>query len=110
MAKKYASIFKSDAAVLAKKFWGDHFYDGKKFTNKFEEVEVEKDRAFNKFIISPLVKLQNSINEKNIELTKKLVSKLGIELKDKDWEKTEEDLLKFIFRKWIGAGDCILGM
>lgn len=110
MAKKYASIFKSDAAVLAKKFWGDNFYDGKKFTSKFEGIEIEKDRAFNKFIIGPLIKLQNSINEKNIELTKKLVSKLGIEIKEKDWEKPEEDLLKFIFRKWINAGDCILSM
>ena len=110
MAKRYSSIFKTDVNLLTKKFWGDNFYDGKKFTSKFEGIDVEKDRAFNKFIISPLIRLQNSINEKNTELTKKLIAKIGVELKEKDWEKDEEDLLKTIFRKWMNAGDCILSM
>lgn len=110
LAKKYAKKFKVDAALLTQKFWGDNFYDGKKFTSKFEDVNPEEDRGFNKFIISPIIRLQNSIMSKDFEVTKKILKKIGVEVKESDWEKNEEDLLKIILKKWINAADSILNM
>jgi elongation factor 2 len=110
MAKKYAAKFKTDPELLVQKLWGEHFYDGKKFTSKADDVDIEKDRGFNKFIISPLIRLQQSITKQDYETTKKILKKIDIELKDKDWEEHHTDLLKIVFKKWINAAESILDM
>lgn len=110
IAKVYAEKFKTEVDFLTKRLWGEYYYDGKKFTSKMEDVDVEKDRSFNKFVISPLIRLQNSITQKDIEGTKKILKTINVTLKEKDWELNEDDLLKVIFKKWINAADAILDM
>lgn len=110
MARMHAKKAKIDVNYMNKKLWGEHFYDGKKFTSKLEDVDPEKDRAFNKFIMGPLIRLQNSIMGKNFETTQKILKNINVQVRDSDWEKPEEDLLRIIFKKWINAAESILNM
>lgn len=110
MAKKYAKKFKTEESLLNSKLWGDNFYDGKKFTKKIEDVDPETTRGFNKYIIAPLITLQKSILDQKYDLTKKILTKIGVEVKEKEWEEYPQDLLKLIFKRWINAADSILNM
>lgn len=110
MAKFYAEKFKTDVDYITKKLWGENYYDGKKFTSKMEDVNPEEDRGFNKFIMSPIIRLQNSINNKEFEVTKKILKSINITIKDKDWELTEDEILKIVFKKWLNAANSILDM
>lgn len=110
LAKIYAERFKTDYQFLNKKLWGDNFYNGKKFTSKIDEVDPEQDRAFNKFIIGPIIRLQNSILNQEYDTTKKILTKINLEIKEKCWEEPPEDLLKIVLRKWLNAAESILNM
>jgi elongation factor 2 len=109
-AKIYSKINKVEVDYLNERLWGDCFYDGKKFTKSFDDVNQENDRAFNKFIIAPLIKFQNSIMAKDQEVIRKMMKKFDVEIKESAFELPEEDLLKLIFKKWINAAQAILDM
>jgi len=109
-AKIYAEKTKTEVQYMNEKLWGDNFYDGKKFTKKFEDLDIEKTRGFNKYIMGPLIKLQNSIMNKEHETTTQMMEKFNITIKGSVWEEIEEDILKEVLRKWLNAAETILNM
>ena len=86
MAKRYGDLIKSD------------------------KLDLKAAKGFHKFVISSLIKLQKSIVNQNYEATKKMLSKINVEIKEKHWEEHPSDLLKIVFKKWLNAGECILNM
>lgn len=110
MAKMYATKMNIDYKIIQKNLWGDHFYDGKKFTKNSDNLDIEKARGFNKFIMSKVIRLQNSIKDRDEEQLRKITENIGVTLKESQWEETEEILMKIIFKKWINAADSILDM
>eukprot|EP01088_Endostelium_zonatum_P020855 TRINITY_DN788_c0_g1_i7.p1 TRINITY_DN788_c0_g1~~TRINITY_DN788_c0_g1_i7.p1 ORF type:complete len:870 (+),score=236.38 TRINITY_DN788_c0_g1_i7:334-2943(+) len=100
---------KQDPEVLAKKLWGDHFYDGK--TQKWtKDPSFVSGRGFCKFILSPISKLMTAVNKGELELVAQLLSKLGAKLTKDDQKLQRKDLLKAVMPRMIPLGQALLEM
>lgn len=96
---------------LAKKLWGDHFYDKEK--KKFVTEPPGGDystRGFNKFIMEPISKLMKAIKISDIDLVKKILKNLNITIKEEEFELAPRDLIRKIFKKWLNAADALVEM
>lgn len=86
-AKIYSKKFKIDQKILAKKLWGDNYYDPTK--RKFVTEDTTEDgrklqRTFVEFIMDPIIRLMRNIME---EQTQKVFNKckaLDIHLNERE--------------------------
>ena len=55
-AKMYAKKFKIEEPKMMKRLWGDNFYleAEKKWTKNADSGSAEKDRGFNKYVLTPI--------------------------------------------------------
>lgn len=112
-AKIYAAKFKTDKDKMMKKLWGDNYFDAatKKWKKDgYDEEGKPLKRAFNQFIMDPLMKLARSIMDGNKELMDKMLKSLEINIKADERELEGKHLLKLVMSRWINAGDTILEM
>lgn len=73
----YANKMNSTPEKMAKKLWGDQFYDKEK--KKFVTEPPGGDystRGFNLYIMEPICKLMKAIKSQDIDLVKKILKKL----------------------------------
>ena len=112
-ARIYSDKFKVDKTFLAKKLWGDNYYDPKKkcFTTdeRTEDGRVLK-RTFVQFIMEPIMRMMKKAMEGERETVDEMLNQLGIKLAPKEKEYVKNDLVKAIFMKWINAGDVLMEM
>jgi elongation factor 2 len=112
-AKMYAAKFKTDSKKLLNKLWGDNYFDAK--TGKWTTESTGQDgnelpRAFCSMILDPVVKLANSLNNKEREVYEPLLDRLSIKLSPDDHNLKASDLVKKVLQQWINAADALLEM
>lgn len=121
-ARMYAKVFGADHDKMMKRLWDDNYFDARSKVWRAEGVEKVKDsdpadykpkmlqRAFNSFIMDPIIKLSNAIMNENQKATEKMLKKIEIELKGPEKEMKGKELLKRVFQKWINAADALIEM
>jgi len=112
-ARMYASKFKIEHSRMLNKLWGDNFFDTK--TNKwktdsYSEDGTELQRAFCSMILTPVMKLANSVLDGKKEVYQPMIQKLGVELKGEELDLTGKHLLRKVMQKWITASEALLEM
>jgi elongation factor 2 len=112
-ARIYASKFGVDREKMAKRLWGDNYFDqeGKKWTTK--EVSVSGaplSRAFCKFILEPISQIFKACMNADAEKLEKYLKVIGITLTTDDRLKTGKHLLKTIMQRWLPADEAIMEM
>lgn len=83
----YEKKFGIDEKILAKKLWGDNFYDplNKKFvTEEITEDGRKLQRAFVQFIMDPIIKLMKNIMEEKTDNVFKMCNALEITLSERE--------------------------
>jgi len=121
-ARFYAKRFSISENKLVTKLWGDNYWDdeAKEWINSpISKVSGKKlSRGFCKFIIEPIKKIfdlamdntsNNNNNNKKQELFE-LLSKVGVQLKKDQQEKSGKDLVKVCMQTWIPAHKCLVEM
>jgi len=112
-ARMYAKKFGTDEEKMAKRLWGDSYFNPKtkKWTKNGDAGDGKQlDRAFVQFIIKPIEKVINlGMNDKIPEL-EKLLGTLGLTLTTADKEKQGKKLMKAIMQKWLPAAEALLEM
>jgi hypothetical protein len=90
---------------MAKRLWGDYFYDSK--CKRWSRQSKSKDgrklvRGFCKFILEPLCSTINLISSGQKEKIEKMLQSRGIVLAQKDLDnvKRPKDMMKLILGTW----------
>jgi elongation factor 2 len=113
-AHLYAAKFKTDAAKLVKKMWGNHFFDTKagKWSKKEGEGADGKPlvRGFNKFVLEPIFKMFNLIMNGHKEKYTKLINMVGVNLNSDEKDLEGKPLVKTVMRKWLPAAEALMEM
>jgi len=113
-AKMYADKFKIPVKKLMNKLWGDNFFFPKgkeKFSNKqYDKKGKKRDRAFCKFILSPISILCDAVMNGKVEIYSKMLAKLGVTIPKDAKELTEKPLLKRIMQTWLPAAEALMSM
>jgi elongation factor 2 len=91
---------------MIEKLWGEWRFDkkGKKWT----QAERDEDgkplkRSFCEFILDPILKVINFCLEDKVDMVKKFLDQMGVELTPKQWELREKKLVKVALHHWL---DC----
>jgi len=109
-AKLYATKFGTQEEKMMMKLWGDWFFDakGKKWVKNDKGGTLK--RAFNQFIMDPIIKMFDAIiNDKTIKY-QKMMKAVGVTLVGDELELTGKPLLKRTMQKWLPAADAVLEM
>lgn len=113
-AKMYAKRFKIEEPKMMKRLWGDNFYNEaeKKWSKSPDSGSAEKDRGFNKYVLTPIYHVFDICKnaDPKDEKALKLAEKLGVKLTTEEKDYAGKQLLKTIMRKWLPAGDALLQM
>jgi len=112
-AETYSKKFGVPEAKLAKKLWGNNFFDTSrnKWTSKQYNKKGDKlERGFCKFILSPMESLFTAIMNDKKETYMTMLPKLGVEIPKDAKELTGKPLLKRIMQTWLPAAKALLGM
>merc|ERR1719262_916444 len=113
-AKIYAAKFSMDKEKMAKRLWGDTFFNAKKKTwvNVMQPEGCDKalPRAFCQFIMTPIAQLMRSIMNDEKDKYTKMMETLGIVIKGDDKNLLGKPLMKRTMQIWINAADTLLSM
>nr|VZI39197.1 unnamed protein product [Spirometra erinaceieuropaei] len=102
-AKIYADTFPSvDYKVLAKKLWGDQYFNSETRTFKTKPPSVSSVRSFVEFILEPIYKIfAQAVGDVDTCLPS-LCAELGIHLSRSETKLNVRPLLRIIFRRFFG--------
>jgi elongation factor 2 len=98
---------------MAKRLWGDNFFDAK--SKKWKKKGVGDDgselrRAFCQFVMDPIEKIfKLAMNDKKEKLFG-LLTKLGVTMSNEDQQLTQKKLLKRCMQCWLPASEALLEM
>lgn len=112
-ARFYAKKFKIDEAKMMEKLWGDNYFDAAAKKWKVEPIGDDGQpikRAFNNFIMEPVIKLTRAIMDGNYDQMNKMLGSLEITLSSEEKELKGKALLKLVMSRWISAADTLIEM
>ena len=121
-ARMYTKVFGVDHDKMMTRLWDDNYFDAKNKLWRSEGFEKLPDdapagtkpkplqRAFNNFIMDPIIKLSRAIMNENNKAITKMLAKIEVELKGTEKDMKGKELLKRIFQKWINAADALIEM
>jgi U5 small nuclear ribonucleoprotein component len=99
-----------DSEELARRLWGDIFYNPRKRSFTRKPVEENAKRSFVNFVLEPIYKLySHTISESAVDL-KDTLSKLGIVLKPSQYKTDAKVLLKLVCEKFFGPSNGFVDM
>lgn len=107
-AKMYAKKFGVAEEKLMKKFWGDNFFDGKKWTKDSQGGKLT--RGFCQFVLDPIYKIFHSCMNDDRPTLEKVLPALGIVLSAEERQQKDKKLMKLVMQKWLPAADALLEM
>ncbi|KAB8235560.1 hypothetical protein ETB97_006889 [Aspergillus alliaceus] len=112
-AVKYAKKFGVDRKKMLERLWGDNYFNPK--TKKWTKTSTDADgkpleRAFTQFILDPIFKIFDAVNNNKKDQVGTLLDKLEIKLASDEKELEGKQLLKTIMRKFLPAADAMLEM
>jgi len=111
-ARMYAKKFGTDPVKMAKRLWGESYFNQKtKKWQKHSDCDGKQlDRAFVQFVINPIEKVINLAMNQRVEELEKVLAKLGMTLTTADKEKQGKKLMKCVMQKWLPAHEALLEM
>jgi len=112
-ARMYAKKFGTDPVKMAKRLWGESFFDAdsKKWVkNSTGSNGKQLKRAFVQFILDPIAKVIDLGMNDRLEDLEKLLKNLGLTLRRDDKEKQGKKLMKAAMQAFLPAHDALLEM
>jgi U5 small nuclear ribonucleoprotein component len=91
-----------DAQELARRLWGDIFFNPRKRSFTRKPVEEGADRSFVRFVLEPIYKLYSHTISESPEDLKETLATLGITLKPSQYKTDAKVLLKLVCEKFFG--------
>merc|ERR1712232_921188 len=95
---------------MMQKLWGDWYFDPARKVWTTANKTGKLERAFCKFVASPITGLFTAIMNEKHGKVKKMLKAIGVEMKGDEKEYTGKQLLKRVMQKWLPAGDTVLEM
>ncbi|KAG8796445.1 Elongation factor 2 [Ceratobasidium sp. 428] len=98
---------------LMLKLWGDSYFDPatKEWTtNSADADEKPLDRAFNMFVLDPILKIYGSVMSSKKDAISPLLEKLDVKLAQDERDLEGDGLLKVIMCKFLPVADSLLEM
>merc|ERR1712232_12692 len=95
---------------MMQKLWGDWYFDPARKVWTTANKTGKLERAFCKFVASPITGLFTAIMQEEHKKVKKMLKAIGVEMKGDEKEYTGKQLLKRVMQKWLPAGDTVLEM
>ncbi|KAL4874668.1 hypothetical protein BJY04DRAFT_224776 [Aspergillus karnatakaensis] len=112
-AVKFAKKFGVDRKKMLERLWGDNYFNPKtkKWTKTAPEIDGKPvERAFNMFILDPIFKIFQLINNDKKDQIPGLLEKLEVKLTNEEKDLVGKQLLKTVMRKFLPAADAMLEM
>jgi len=111
-AKWYGNRFALSPQKMARKLWGNHFYDDTVGEWRREKKDESQLNGFCQFILRPLEVLHDAIMKEEVAVYVPILDalRLGIskqELADCDRPK---DVLRLVMSRWLPAKQCVLDL
>jgi len=106
-ARMYAKKFGVSEEKMCEKLWGDHYFGANK---KWTTTGEPEDRAFNKFILTPLSQVVHAAMSNEVEKLTSMLSSLNVELTKEDLALNGKDLVKRCMQRWLPAHKALLEM
>src|ERR1700733_7936347 len=91
-----------DAQELARRLWGDIFFNPRKRSFTRNPVEERAKRSFVSFVLEPIYKLYSHTISESPEDLKETLATLGITLKPSQYRTDAKVLLKLVCEKFFG--------
>ncbi|TRX94140.1 hypothetical protein FHL15_004908 [Xylaria flabelliformis] len=112
-AKMYADSFPGvNTEELAKRLWGDIYFNPKKrtFSRKPLPGETGAKRSFINFVLEPIYKLFSHTISQSPEELKPILASLGIQLKPSQYRMDAKVLLKLVCEQFFGPSGGLVDM
>ncbi|KAI8947222.1 P-loop containing nucleoside triphosphate hydrolase protein [Xylaria longipes] len=112
-AKMYADSFPGvNTEELAKRLWGDIYFNPKKrtFSRKPLPGETGAKRSFINFVLEPIYKLFSHTISQSPEELKPILASLGIQLKPSQYRTDAKVLLKLVCEQFFGPSAGFVDM
>ncbi|CAK66234.1 unnamed protein product (macronuclear) [Paramecium tetraurelia] len=110
-AQQYEIKFGIEHQKLAKKLWGDHYFDATKKQWSTQNASIESQplkRAFVTFILDPILKLSQAIVNGQKDVVSQMTERIGIQLSEDIRQLDGKKLLSAILNSWINLADSIM--
>jgi U5 small nuclear ribonucleoprotein component len=99
-----------DPQELARRLWGDVFYNPRKRSFTRKPVEEHAKRSFVNFVLEPIYKLYSHTVSESPEDLKDTLATLGIVLKPSQYKTDAKVLLKLVCEKFFGPSSGFVDM
>jgi U5 small nuclear ribonucleoprotein component len=99
-----------DAQELAKRLWGDVFFNPRKRSFTRKPVEEKAKRSFVHFVLEPIYKLFSHTISESPEDLKDTLGTLGIVLKPSQYKANANVLLKLVCERFFGPSNGFVDM
>lgn len=108
-ARLYSSKFGIKEEKIMRRLWGDNFYnpDTKQWSKQMGQGSI---RAFNYFVLDPLVKILQASSNGDKALAQTLLGKLDIQLSGADLQMQGKEFMRTVMKTWLPAADAMLDM
>lgn len=106
VASIYAKKFGIENDRMSKKMWGENYFSAKnkKWSN---QSGPDSSRAFNQFIIDPILKVRQVCEGGDFAKLEKMMTALGVKLAAGDKEGDGKAVFRRVMQLWMPAGTCI---
>ncbi|KAI1298532.1 P-loop containing nucleoside triphosphate hydrolase protein [Xylaria venustula] len=110
-SKMYADSFPGvNTEELAKRLWGDIYFNPKKRTFTRKPVEQGAKRSFINFVLEPIYKVFSHTISQSPEELKPILASLGIELKPSQYKMDAKTILKLVCAQFFGPSTGFVDM
>ncbi|KAJ6782172.1 hypothetical protein PWT90_03604 [Aphanocladium album] len=110
-AKMYADTYGDVSAEdLAKRLWGDVYYNPKKRTFSRKPLEDRTARSFVHFVLEPIYKIFTHSISDNPEDLRPVLESLGIQLKPSQYKADAKVILKLVCEQFFGRSTGFVDM
>ncbi|KAG8912497.1 Elongation factor 2 [Tulasnella sp. 417] len=112
-ATRYAKKFGVDKEKMMTRLWGDNYFNPatKKWSAKATTGDGKQlERAFNLFVLDPIVKIFDTVMYFKKEDIHTICAKLDVKLEEYEKDLEGKALLKVIMRKFLPVSDALLEM
>jgi U5 small nuclear ribonucleoprotein component len=99
-----------DSQELARRLWGDIFYNPRKRSFTRKPVEERAKRSFVNFVLEPIYKLYSHTISESPDDLKETLAKLGIVLKPSQYKADARVLLKLVCERFFGPSTGFVDM
>ena len=112
-AKIYSQKFGVQVEKLVPLLWGEKYFDPttRKFTHKsLDSNGKQLERTFCQYVLKPIVTLTRKIMENKKEEYMKMLSSLGLKLRENEEQLEDKALVNAILKRWLPMADALLEM